>query len=63
MDKVIGISSLLLLIALILRNWALMIRIAELDERIDALQEWIEFLHGINFDKMTKAVREWERSE
>ena len=33
-----------------------------LNERIDALQEWIEFLHGIDFDKMTKAVREWERS-
>ena len=29
-----------------------------LNERITVLQEWIEFLHGIDFDKMTKAVRE-----
>lgn len=31
-----------------------------LKQRIDILQEWIEVLHGIDFDKMTKAVREWQ---
>ena len=31
-----------------------------LGKRIDVLQEWIEVLHGIDFDKMTKAVRKWQ---
>lgn len=34
-----------------------------LDQRIDILQEWIEVLHGIDFEKITKAVREWQKTE
>lgn len=34
-----------------------------LGKRIDILQEWIEFLHGIDFDKMTKAVRKWQAEQ
>ena len=31
-----------------------------LGKRIDVLQERIEVLHGIDFDKMTKAVMEYQ---
>ena len=31
-----------------------------LNKRIDILQEWIEVLHGIDFKKLTKVVREWQ---
>lgn len=34
-----------------------------LNQRIDILQEWIEVLHGINFEKMTEVVREWQKTE
>ena len=34
-----------------------------LNKRIDVLQEWIEVLHGIDFDKLTKAVRKWQAEQ
>lgn len=37
MDKAMAIADLVLLIALLCRNWELMSRIAELEERIDAI--------------------------
>lgn len=38
MDTVIMVADLLLLIALLCRNWECMIRIAELEERIDEMK-------------------------
>ena len=34
-----------------------------LKEEFNKLKEWVEVLHGINFDKMTKAVREWQAEQ
>ena len=31
-----------------------------LSQRIDILQEWIEVLYGIDFDKMSESVRKWQ---
>ena len=38
MDKTMVIADLVLLIALLFRNWECMIRIAEIEERIDAME-------------------------
>ena len=38
MDKTIAIADFVLLIALLCRNWECMIRIAELEERIDEME-------------------------
>lgn len=34
-----------------------------LSQRIDILQEWIEVLHGIDFDKMSESVRKWQSEQ
>lgn len=36
------------------------ISIWRLDRELQTLREWVEVLHGIDFDKLTKVVREWQ---
>ena len=36
------------------------ISIWRLDRELQTLREWVEVLHGIDFGKLTKAVREWQ---
>lgn len=56
MSRVIEICILVCLLCNLISHYYL-------GKRIDILQEWIEVLHGIDFDKMTKAVREWQKTE
>lgn len=49
-----------IIIALIVVTIMHDISIWRLDRNLQTLREWIEVLHGIDFDKLTKAVREWQ---
>ncbi|MBQ6632284.1 MAG: hypothetical protein IJH55_09385 [Romboutsia sp.] len=56
MDRVVSICIIICLMCNLISHHYI-------NKRIDVLQEWIEVLHGIDFNKMTKAVREWQTEQ
>ena len=33
----------------------------QLEEKVDCLQEWVEVLLGVDFKKLSKAIKEYQR--
>lgn len=51
-----NICSILILIGLIFDY----LYIKQLEEKVDCLQEWVEVLLGVDFKKLSKAVKEYQ---
>lgn len=52
-----NICSILILIGIIFDY----LYIKQLEEKVDCLQEWVEVLLGVDFKKLSKAVKEYQR--